>query len=263
MAVHDGDDAHYSIALDEHDGVGESREQLASDPECSWQTKSRTLVLGCSVSRSSPEAHRGTRRQDPHAPRCSARSHGRFPLQPRRRAGSSSSSGCCASRKPFTDDLPCFSAIRIAERTPRSALELGTPFGIGGQAREELLGEVHALLRGEGEGFAEELLGGFRHGRHHSSRKGCRRGDHRRCHAAPARLKKAGAATRGREGRRAGEVSLEGERGVALDVEQRLETLEGPVPEALHAAEIGDALEAAVLLPPGHDPLGLCRADGR
>src|SRR3569833_8520 len=53
------------------------------------------------------------------------------------------------------------------------------------------------------------------------------------------------------------------ERGVTLDVEVRLELLERLVAEALHAAQIRGALEPAVLLAPGHDPLGLRGPDRR
>src|SRR6185436_18858504 len=56
---------------------------------------------------------------------------------------------------------------------------------------------------------------------------------------------------------------LRGERGVALDVEERLELLERLVAEALDPSQIGDSLEPAVLGPPGDDPLGLRRTDRR
>src|SRR5262245_31776230 len=58
-------------------------------------------------------------------------------------------------------------------------------------------------------------------------------------------------------------ASLRGERGIALDVEIRLQLLERLVAEALDPTQIGDALEAAVLGAPRDDALGLGRPDGR
>src|SRR5512139_3227236 len=52
------------------------------------------------------------------------------------------------------------------------------------------------------------------------------------------------------------------QRGLALDVEQRLQPLERLVAEALDAAQVDDALEAAVLGAPRDDALGLRGPDG-
>jgi hypothetical protein len=53
------------------------------------------------------------------------------------------------------------------------------------------------------------------------------------------------------------------QRGLSFDVQERLETLERLVAEPFDPTKIGRALESAVLFAPRHDPLGLCRSDGR
>src|SRR5690606_34485387 len=63
----------------------------------------------------------------------------------------------CVQRRPTPPPR------RVRERPARSALQLGDPFGILRQARQELLGEVEALVVGQRERVLEQLASAFGH----------------------------------------------------------------------------------------------------
>jgi hypothetical protein len=54
--------------------------------------------------------------------------------------------------------------VGVSERAACAAFQLGDPLGIGRQARQELLGEIEALVIGQGERVLEQLVSTASHG---------------------------------------------------------------------------------------------------